>query len=272
MKSKSGFTLNLAIVAVFHGVLIAALIFFPSIPGCEQEHERPIVPVDLVVEVPPGDESGEETSPDKWIPPDPEPEAESSAPEPEPEAMPLTSSKLSPKPPPKNQAQSQKKTTTVAAPKTGANASSKTSKGKIQVSRKKVKNPYGSSKSTRMPTKLLSAAEIRKRLAAGSQIGDHTSEVDDNYLYLEIVRRTFYQAWTQPSSIPIDGMAVKVDIELGLNGAVLDSRLASSSGNSVMDESVLRAVKAVRRIPGLSAEFIRQHRRMPVVFELTGER
>jgi TonB family protein len=67
-------------------------------------------------------------------------------------------------------------------------------------------------------------------------------------------------------------MAVKVDIELGLNGAVLDSRLASSSGNSVMDESVLRAVKAVRRIPGLSAEFIRQHRRMPVVFELTGER
>jgi TonB family protein len=63
-----------------------------------------------------------------------------------------------------------------------------------------------------------------------------------------------------------------VDIELGQNGAVLASRLATSSGNAVMDESVLRAVKAVRRIPGLSAEFIRQHRRLPVVFELTGER
>ena len=272
MKSNTGFTVNLGIVAVLHGVLILALLFFPSIPGCEQEHERPIVPVDLVVEVPPGDEAGEETSPEKWIPP--EPEAAPSTPEPEPEAMPLPSPKPTPTPktPPKPKPEPQQKTPPTPAPQTGAKSTTPAPKSKIQVSHKKVKNPYGSSKSTRTPTKLLSAAEIRKRLAAGSQIGDHTSEVDDNYLYLEIVRRTFYQAWTQPSSIPIDGMAVKVDIEIGLNGAVLSSRLSSSSGNAVMDESVMEAVRAVRRIPNLSPEFIRQHRRMPVVFELTGER
>lgn len=270
MKSKSGFTVNLVIVAVLHGVLILALLFFPSIPGCEQEHERPIVPVDLVVEVPPGDEAGEETSPEKWIPP--EPEAAPAAPEPESEAVSLPSPKPAPKTPPKPKPEPQKKSLPVPAPQTGAKSTTPAPKSKIQVSRKKVKNPYGSSKSTRTPTKLLSAAEIRKRLAAGSQIGDHTSEVDDNYLYLEIVRRTFYQAWTQPSSIPIDGMAVKVDIEIGLNGAVLSSRLSSSSGNAVMDESVMQAVHAVRRIPNLSPEFIRQHRRMPVVFELTGAR
>lgn len=268
MKSKSGFTVNLAIAAVFHGLLILALLLFPSIPGCEQHRDPPLVPFDLVVEVPPGDEMGEETSPEKWTPPEPEPEP--AEPEPETDVVSLKPPKPTPKVPPKPKPEPAKKK--AEPPRKDNSTPAKTSKSKIQVSRKKIKNPYGSSKSTRTPTKLLSAAEIRKRLAAGSKIGDHTSDVDDEYLYLEIVRRTFYQAWIQPSSIPIDGMAVKVDIELGANGAVQGHRLSMSSGNAVMDESVMRAVQAVRRIPGLSADFIRGHRRLPVVFELTGER
>ncbi len=264
MKAQSGFSKHLAVVTLLHGVLIGLLWVVPAIPGCSRPPEPPIIPLDLVVEVPPGDEMGEEVGPEPEVTPQPE------LPEPEPEPVPEV---VTLKPPPKPKPSPPKEVKPpVAKPKPAEAKPVAKTKTKIEVSRKRVKNPYGSSTSTRKPVKALSAAEIRKRLAAGARIGDHTSDVDDDYLYLEIVRRTFYQAWIQPSSIPIDGLSAKVDIELSSNGGVLSARLTRSSGNAVMDESVMRAVKAVHRIPNLSPEFIRRRPRLPVVFELTGDR
>jgi TonB family protein len=91
-------------------------------------------------------------------------------------------------------------------------------------------------------------------------------------LYLELVRATLYRAWDQPTQIGVAGLVARVELSLSSDGSVSASRLLSGSGNAVMDESVMRAVRAVHRIPGLPAEFALSHRRIAVAFELTGNR
>ena len=96
MKAQSGFSKHLAVVTLFHGVLIGLLWVLPAIPGCSRPPEPPIIPLDLVVEVPPGDEMGEEVGPEPEVTPQPE------IPEPEPEPVPeVVTLKPPPKPKPK---------------------------------------------------------------------------------------------------------------------------------------------------------------------------
>ena len=94
----------------------------------------------------------------------------------------------------------------------------------------------------------------------------------EDMAYMELVRLTMYKVWEQPTSLPANGLVTKVEIFFGANGAVTGSRKAGGSGNATMDDSVMRAVEAVRRIPGLPASFISKHPSLIVEFELTDKR
>lgn len=94
----------------------------------------------------------------------------------------------------------------------------------------------------------------------------------EDMAYMELVRLTMYKVWEQPTSLPANGLVTKVEIFFGANGAITGSRKAGGSGNATMDDSVMRAVEAVRRIPGLPASFLSKHPSLIVQFELTDKR
>lgn len=163
-------------------------------------------------------------------------------------------------------------------------------KNKVEVSRTLVKRPAGSAGSPRGGSKTkLSAAEIQDLLNRGGKIGKPTlsdaqlkslvggttrygdgTAMTQEILYLELVRQALYRAWDQPTDIGIAGLVTRVELTLESDGTITSSRMTAGSGNRVMDDSVLRAVRSVRRIPRLPAEFLRGHRRIVVAFELTG--
>ena len=96
------------------------------------------------------------------------------------------------------------------------------------------------------------------------------NEMTQEMLYLELVRQTLYKSWDQPTSIGIAGLVTRVELSMNTDGSITDCRITGSSGNRVMDDSVMGAVKSVHRIPGIPPSFLQSHRRIPVAFELTG--
>ncbi|MEI7435857.1 MAG: energy transducer TonB, partial [bacterium] len=88
-------------------------------------------------------------------------------------------------------------------------------------------------------------------------------------LYLDQIKQIMYRAWTQPGNVDISGMVTKVQISLRADGALVGSAIVKTSGNTVMDQSVLQAVHSVARIPGVPAEFLSAHPCITIAFELT---
>ncbi len=126
----------------------------------------------------------------------------------------------------------------------------------------------------RRPTKKkpeLSAEDIRKRLAGDDEPRRTTTtrDPDKNAIYFEIVRRAMYQAWHQPESLAAQGLRAEARISISGDGTVTGGRIAKSSGNQVMDNSVKQALAAVKKIPGLSSAFLTQYDQITVDFELT---
>jgi colicin import membrane protein len=115
----------------------------------------------------------------------------------------------------------------------------------------------------------LSDADIRRLLSTDMKFGEG-SPITQELLYLELIRQTMYKAWNQPASLGVAGLVTKMGITLQPDGSVVGNRIIASSGNRVMDESVVRAVSAVRRITGIPSGFLAQHRNVTVLFELTG--
>jgi TonB family protein len=59
-----------------------------------------------------------------------------------------------------------------------------------------------------------------------------------------------------------------VSIRLGENGVIVGRRLATGSGNRVLDKSVMQAVNSVTRISGLSSGFLKRYRVISVSFKI----
>lgn len=104
--------------------------------------------------------------------------------------------------------------------------------------------------------------EIRRLLEKGARLSDVTRIPSDDAIYREIIRRTFYDAWLQPSKEEAGDATAEVELRLADGGLVLSHRLVNGSGNSIFDASVLEAVGRVQRIGGLSLEFLARN---PVV-------
>jgi colicin import membrane protein len=144
-------------------------------------------------------------------------------------------------------------------------APEKKAKPEVKVSKKLIKRPPAPK--PKGPT--LSAEEIKKLLAAGAKISDHTS-VPDNYWeigYYNQVRERMYNAWTPPPTLSgRSGVSTEVTIRVLRDGTIGRRTMTRSSGNRDMDDSVMLAVNAVTVLKPLPPQFPGPYKDIPIEF------
>lgn len=229
--SRFGFTVTA--VTLIHGVLLVLLVAAGTRSCVSRKPPPTVMPIEFIVAVDDGPEIKEPLPP-------------------KPEASPVKPDVVPPKPPEPEikEPDPVKKATTVKKP--------------IERGRRiSAPNP------TPPPPnfKKLSQEEIARLLALGATPGNRNTIPEGDTLAFEVIRRKLYQAWTQPASVPRNLTAV-VEIHMNASGDVLARRLIRGSGNAVMDQTVMEAVQAVRRIEGLSADFLNRWRKVSITFEL----
>lgn len=144
-------------------------------------------------------------------------------------------------------------------------------KPKVQVSRVKVTRPAPAP-----PRPPPTAEELRRMLAAGKPLapatpGDVRGVTPPDW-YLALVRKALYDAWDQPGGLrPDAGLRVIAQIRIARDGTVLRAEAIRLSGHSILDASVERALRAVRKLPPLPDSFPGPHRDLQIAFELTQE-
>ena len=105
--------------------------------------------------------------------------------------------------------------------------------------------------------KPLSEAEIARLLKMGARIGSTTSIPDDGQIalgaYYNHVHERMYAVWQQPSQLKnLPGLRTVVNITVAPDGRITARSKTRSSGNELMDDSVMKAVnsiKALRQLP-----------------------
>ena len=104
---------------------------------------------------------------------------------------------------------------------------------------------------------VLSDKEIADLLKKGAKIGTTTSIPDDAAsqalgAYSNHVRDRLYAAWQQPESLKnLPGLVTTVQITIQQDGRVGNGKILQSSGNTAMDDSVLKAVRTVKAMRAL---------------------
>lgn len=158
---------------------------------------------------------------------------------------------------------------------------------KIEISKKKITKKEDKPKTTVKPPpkttvkppptskfdskSKLTPEEIQKLLNMGAKPSDHTSIPESESQRCAIlIRDQIYAAWVRPDSEAVTGRSPVVTISLGPGGVVQNVTLKSSSGNPVLDASVLSAVRAVGKFKYLSESYIRANKNVTVAFELKG--
>ena len=119
--------------------------------------------------------------------------------------------------------------------------------------------------------KPLSEAEIARLLKMGARIGETTSIPDDSQLalgaYFNHVHERMYAVWQQPAQLKsLPGLSTDVRITVAPDGRITSRAQTRSSGNGLMDDSVMQAVNSVKALKALPAGF-----RKPVDIEITFE-
>lgn len=125
----------------------------------------------------------------------------------------------------------------------------------IKISDKVISNPLNK----KPPKKPLSAEEIEKLLKKGAKPSDRTVIPEDDQIYAAMLKQAFYDAWTAPSEAEVGDAVTVVEVRLAPGGRIVSARIKKGSGIGALDQSVSRALKYVRRVNGLSADFISRH-------------
>lgn len=132
------------------------------------------------------------------------------------------------------------------------------------------------------PNKTLSENEIKKILSenlsgsvmpgpgAGSGTGGSGGTYSPFAWYYNQVRAAMYEAWQQPSALSgRRGMVTTVEIRVQRDGRITSRKIIKSSGNFLMDDSVMRALEAVSSLPALPAAMGGFYKDIIIDFELT---
>ncbi len=135
---------------------------------------------------------------------------------------------------------------------------------KIEVSRKPVVRTVGESAPRPNP---LTEEDIRKLLAAGATAGDRTLIPDEDSRGLALIKTTLDALWQKPSKAAAGDAEAFLRLWIEADGRVGKTELTRRSGNPELDASVDAVGRQVRRIHGLSSDFI--HRRSPVTVAFT---
>ena len=230
---RQGFKISLTM----HGIVLVLMLVWPFVFRACNRH-RPneqLTFVEFTVSVPPP------PAPDVPEPPTPEPPK----PEPKSEDIPVPDPQAVKKPEPPKPPKDIRQTNRVA--------------------RKDFKAPPPKDKP-------LSEAEIARLLKMGARISDTTSIPDEGQLslgaYFNTVRERLYAVWQQPSQLAsLPGLSADVRITVEPGGRITGRTKTRSSGNALMDDSVMKAVNSVTALPPLPVG----HRRpvdIVVTFEL----
>jgi TonB family protein len=134
---------------------------------------------------------------------------------------------------------------------------------KIETSQTRIKRHSGSD---RKPT--LSPEEIQRLLDDGARPSDRTRIPDADARGFARVRAAFYKVWVQPSRAEGGGVTVEAIIVLGPGGRVISGRISRPSGNAVLDNSVRRALNALKQVSGLPSGFEKRHREISIAFRV----
>jgi TonB family protein len=87
--------------------------------------------------------------------------------------------------------------------------------------------------------------------------------------YYAMVKQLMYEAWQQPSGLANSGNpTTTVTIRVKRDGSISDRQLMRSTGNKLMDDSVMRAVQSVKRLKPLPPQFIGPSQDITITFEL----
>jgi hypothetical protein len=151
----------------------------------------------------------------------------------------------------------------VALPQPPRTPPKKPPRRRIETSRRRVTRHAETERQTK-----LSPEEIERLLAEGARPSDRTRIPDADARGFARVRAAFYDVWVQPSRAEVGGLTAEAAIVFGTGGRVISGRLSRPSGNAVLDNSVRRALNAVRQVTGLPNGFVERHREMSVAFRV----
>ncbi|MGD9782317.1 MAG: energy transducer TonB [Kiritimatiellia bacterium] len=103
-----------------------------------------------------------------------------------------------------------------------------------------------------------SDAEIARLLKKGAVFGEKTVIPDDDQImdgaYFNHVHERMYAVWQQPSQLKnLPGLRTEIHIVVEPSGKITDRTQTRSSGNALMDESVMKAVRSVPSLKPLPA-------------------
>lgn len=140
-------------------------------------------------------------------------------------------------------------------------------KKKIEISKKKIKRE--DAPAPKKPE--LTPEEIRKLLAAGAKPSSLPGpELDLPVWYFALVRQTMYDHWSQPGELAgAAGLMTRVLFRIHRDGSISRISMVRSSGNKVMDDSVMAAVNSVKKLKELPSTYRDAHYDATVDFELT---
>lgn len=116
--------------------------------------------------------------------------------------------------------------------------------------------------------KPLSAQEIEKILSSSPVPNISTVTPDDEALCLELIRKTLYDVWAQPSAEESRGLETVIGLSFDNTGHITQWRFIKKSGNPMFDETVTKALNSVRVVPGLSPSFTAVKREITVLFRV----
>ncbi|MBU4211570.1 MAG: TonB family protein [Kiritimatiellae bacterium] len=156
-------------------------------------------------------------------------------------------------------------------PKPTPNETSK--KPKVKVSTNLVRR--AAAPVTKRPVKKLSATQIRNMLgtavaSVGTPAGVPGSGTATPYgWYLAQVRAIMYDAWQQPSTLAGKrGLVTRVLVRVRQDGQIVQKKMVDTSGNGLMDTSVMTAVESVKYLPELPFGFGGAYKDITIDFEL----
>lgn len=277
-----GYSRYLVLSGGAHAALLATLIGLSMVHGCAHPLDNDNLPHELIIDIP---DLGQQDAPPAPLPPAPTPKAEPEVHKEEPpEAPPDKDDVVIPAP--DNKKKDVRKTETRKD-----DAKKPESTHKIEVSRKLVRRPSNLPKATTTRKSKLTPEEIARLIDRGATVGKRSTLSDDDLrrilntdtkfgkgspisqeqLYYEMVRQILHRAWDQPGSLGVVGLVTRVELTVAPDGRILSSRMVGGSGNAVMDNSVMQAVRSVPRLTGVPGDFLSSHQRITVAFELTGD-
>lgn len=121
----------------------------------------------------------------------------------------------------------------------------------------------------RTDRKVLSDAEIARLMAAGLKPGSRNVLSDDERtMCFALIKKAFYDRWEDRPAWKASLRDAVLRVNLAQDGTVTGYRIVTSSTDSQVDASVLRAAAAVGRVPGLSYDFWKDNKTVDVQFHV----